>query len=145
DGYTLLVILPDFTFAPALHKNLPVDPIRDFAPISLMSRAPYLLVANPALPARSVNALISLANAYPGKLNFGGGLPGAGTHLMAAWFISLTKIKAGYVPYKGTAQTVVDLLGGNIDVMFSAGVTTIPHIKTGKLRALGTSAAQRSK
>ena len=69
DGYTLLVILPDFTYAPALFKNLPVDPIKDFAPISLMSRTPYLLVVNPTLPAKSVKELIAIANANPGKLS----------------------------------------------------------------------------
>ena len=76
DGYTLLVVLPDFIYAPALFSNLPVDPARDFAPISLMSRTPYLLVINPAVAAKSVKELIALANAAPGKLSFGGGIVG---------------------------------------------------------------------
>ncbi len=145
DGHTLLVVLPDLTFAPALSKDLRVDPIKDFVPISLMSRASYLLVVNPVLPAKSVRELVGLARAQPGKLTFGGGLGGSGTHLMSMWFHHQAGIKAAYVPYRGTAQTVIDLLGGQIDAMFSAGVTTIPHIKTGKLRGLAISAAQRSK
>jgi len=144
DGYTLLTVLPDFTFAPALYKTLPADPIRDFAPISLVSRAPYLLTVYPLLPAKSVKELIVLAQAQPGKLNFGGGLSGAGTHLVAIWFLSLARIKAVYVPYKGgVAQATVDLVAGQIDAGFSTG-STITHIKSGRLRALGISTAQRS-
>jgi tripartite-type tricarboxylate transporter receptor subunit TctC len=132
DGYTLLVILPDFTYAPALFKNLPVDPIKDFAPISLMSRTPYLLVVNPTLPAK------------PGKLNFGGGISGSGTHLMATYLFTLAGIKVSYVPYKGVAQAVVDLLAGQIDAGFTTG-SAVLHVKSGKLRALGISTAQRSR
>ena len=144
DGYTLLAVVPDFTFAPALYSNLPADPIKDFAPISLTSRAPYLLTVNPALPAKSIQELVALAKAQPGKLNFGGGLSGSGTHLIAIWFLSQTGIKATYVPYKGgVAQATVDLLSGQIQAGFSTG-SAISHIKSGKLRALGISTAQRS-
>lgn len=144
DGYTLLAIVPDFTFAPALYRNLPVDPIKDFAPVSLTSRAPYLLTVHPALAAKSVQEFIALARAQPGKLNFGGGLSGSGTHLIAVWFQSLAAIKATYVPYKGgVAQATVDLLAGQIQAGFSTG-STIVHIKSGRLRALGISTVQRS-
>ena len=144
DGYTLLVVVPSFNFASALYKNLPVDPIKDFAPISLMSRAPYLLVVNSSLPVRSVQQLISLAKAHPGKLNFGAGLQGTGTHFISAWFMSLANIKATYVPYKGVAQAVIDVVAGQIDAGFSTAVPLLPHIKSGRLRALGISTGQRS-
>lgn len=144
DGYTLLAILPDFIYAPALYKNLPVDPIRDFAPLSLMTRTPYLLVVNPSLPAKSVKELITLANASPGKLNFGGGLLGTGTHLMSASFFSLANIKASYVSYKGAAQAVNEILAGQIDAGF-ATATAAFQVRSGKLRGLGISTATRSR
>jgi tripartite-type tricarboxylate transporter receptor subunit TctC len=144
DGYTLLVVLPDLTYAPALFSNLPVDPLSDFAPISLMSRTPYLLVANPSLPARSVKGLIAIARAHPGKLNFGGGISGSGTHLMAVSLFTLANIRASYVPYKGVSQAVIDMLAGQIDAGFTTG-SAVTHIRTGKLRALGISTARRSR
>jgi tripartite-type tricarboxylate transporter receptor subunit TctC len=144
DGYTLLVILADFIYGPAVYKDMPVDPIRDFAPVSLMSRTPYLLVVNASLPVRSVKELIDYAHTNPGKLNFGGGISGSATHMIAAYFLAPTKIKASYVPYKGVAQAVTDLVGGQIDAGFSTA-SALPHIRSGKLRAIGISTAQRSK
>ena len=113
DGYTLLAVNPDFTFAPALYKNYPIDPIKDFAPVSLATRAPYLLVVNASTQTKSVKDLIALAHAQPGKLNFGAGNIGAGTHLSTMWFISAAKINATYVPYKGTGPALLDLMGAN--------------------------------
>ena len=144
DGYTLLVVLPDLTYAPALFRNLPVDPLKDFEPISLMSRTPYLLVANPSLPARTVKDLIALARSDPGKLNFGGGISGSGTHLMAVSLFTLANIKASYVPYKGVSQAIIDMLAGQIDAGFTTG-SAVTHVQSGKLRALGISTGQRSK
>jgi tripartite-type tricarboxylate transporter receptor subunit TctC len=144
DGYTLLAVLPDFTYAPALFGNLPVDPARDFAPVSLMSRTPYLLVINPGVAAKSVKELVALTRAAPGKLNFGGGISGSGTHLMTVYLFTAAGIKASYVPYKGVAQAVVEMLAGQIDAGFTTG-SAVTHIKSGKLRALGISTAQRSR
>lgn len=145
DGYTLLAVNPDFTFLPALYKNYPIDPIRDFAPVSLATRAPYLLVVNASSPTKSVKELIALAHAQPGKLNFGAGNIGAGTHLSTMWFISAANIKATYVPYKGTGPALLDLMGGRIDASLTNVLSSGPHVKSGKLRALGISTAQRSK
>jgi tripartite-type tricarboxylate transporter receptor subunit TctC len=144
DGYTLMPILPDFTFAPALFSNLPVDPAKDYAPISLMTRTPYLLVVNSAFPAKNIKEFVAYAKAQPGKLNFSGGLPGTGTHLIAIWFLSQANAKATYVPYKGVSQAVVDLLAGRVDATFATGSATA-HLKSGKLRALGVSTAQRAR
>jgi len=145
DGYTLLAVPPSFAFSPALYKNFPVDPIKDFTPISLVSRAPYLLVVNASLPAKSVKELIALAKAQPGKLNFGAGNPGSGTHLINAWFIQAANINAVYIPYKGTGPALLDLVGGQIHAAITNILSSMPHVKTGKLRALGISFAERSK
>ena len=144
DGYTLMPVLPDFTFAPALFPSLTVSPLRDYAPISLMSRAPYLMVVNAAYPARGIAEFVATAKANPGKVNFAGGLPGTGTHLIAIWFLSQAGVQATYVPYKGVAQAMVDLLAQRVDSTFTTG-SAIPHIKSGKVRAMGLSTAQRSR
>jgi tripartite-type tricarboxylate transporter receptor subunit TctC len=144
DGYTLLAVTPSFTFASALYKNLSYDSIKDFAPISLMTLSPYLLVVHPSVPVKSVKELIALAKARPGRLNFGGGASGSATHLAAMLLISLANLKVAYIPYKGAGPALYDLIGGQIDAIFSTGVSTIPQIKAGKLRALGISTARRS-
>jgi tripartite-type tricarboxylate transporter receptor subunit TctC len=146
DGYTLLVAVPDFTFAPALYKDLPVDPVKDFTPVSLMSRAPFFLAVNATtVPAKTLKEFIALARANPGKFNFGAGLPGVGTHLTSVLFMTQANIKAAYVPYKGVAQAVVDLLAGQIDATVSTGVSVGQHMKSGRLRGLGVTAGQRSR
>lgn len=144
DGYTLMPVLPDFTFAPALFPNLPVSPLKDYVPISLMSRAPYLMVVNTNFPAKNIQEFVAMAKADPGKLNFAGGLPGTGTHLIAIWFLSQAGAQAAYVPYKGVAQAMVDLLAGRVDATFTTG-SAIPHIRSGKVRAMGLSTSQRSR
>ena len=144
DGYTLLSVVPDFTFASALYPNLPVNPSKDFEPISLLTRTPFQLVVNAAFPARILQEFIAKAKADDGKVNIAGGLPGTGTHLLSAWFLSQAGIKATYVPYKGISQAVIDLLAGRVDVTFATASAT-PHIKSGKLRSLGASTAQRAR
>lgn len=145
DGYTLLAVIPSFTFSPALYPAYPVDPVRDFAPVSLLTRAPYLLVVNASLPASSVKELIALARAQPGKLNFGAGNTGSGTHLVTLWFLTAANVDALYVPYRSVGLATLDLVGGRLDATL-ANVLSIGHyVKTGKLRALGISTAQRSR
>ena len=145
DGYTLLAVIPSFTFSPALYASYPVDPVRDFAPVSLLTRAPYLLVVNASTPAASVKELIALARARPGQLNFGAGNTGSGTHLITLWFLSAANIEALYVPYRSVGLATLDLVGGRLDATL-ANVLSIGHyVKTGKLRALGISTAQRSR
>lgn len=144
DGYTLLTVSPSFTFSPALHRDYPVDPIRDFAPVSLLTRAPYLLVVNASLPARSAEELIALARAQPGKLTFGAGNTGSGTHLVTLWFLSAAGIKALYVPYRSVGLAMLDLAGGRTDATLANVLSAVTYVKSGKLRALGISTAQRS-
>ena len=145
DGYTLHAVTPSFTFSPALHKDYPIDPIRDFAPVSLLTRAPYLLVVNAAVPAKSTAELIALAQAQPGKLNFGAGNIGSGTHLVTLWFLSAANIKAAYIPYKSTGIAMQDLVAGRLEATLANILSSGPFVKSGRLRALGISSEQRSK
>ncbi|MGH6691689.1 MAG: Bug family tripartite tricarboxylate transporter substrate binding protein, partial [Gammaproteobacteria bacterium] len=144
DGYTLLAVIPSFTFSPALYKNYPIDPIRDFAPVSLLTRAPYLLVVNPLLSARSVEELVATAQAQPDKLTFGAGNTGSGTHLITLWFLSAAKIRAVYVPYRSVGVAMLDLVGGRIDATLANVLSVGPYVRSGKLRVLGISTAERS-
>jgi len=143
DGYTLLSVVPTLTFGPALHRNLPYDPLKDFAPISFAARAPYLMVAHPVLPVKSLRELLALARARPGQLNMGA-TNGSPNHLAAAWFTSLAKLDIRLIPYKGMGQVMVDVMAGQIQMMFGPLIVTRPHVQTGKLRALAVSSATRS-
>jgi len=145
DGYTLLAIIPSFTFSPALYRNYPVDPVKDFAPVSLMTRAPYLLVVNAGLKVQSAKELIALGKAQPGKLNFGAGNTGSGTHLVTMWFLSAAGVKALYVPYRSVGLAMLDLAGGRLDATLANVLSAGHYVKTGKLRALGISTTQRSR
>jgi tripartite-type tricarboxylate transporter receptor subunit TctC len=145
DGYTLLAVIPSFTFSPALYKDYPVDPMRDFAPISMLTRAPYLLVVNTGLPVKSTKDLIAMGRANPEKLTFGAGNTGSGTHLVTLWFLAAANVKALYVPYRSVGLAMLDLAGGRIDATLANVLSSVHYVKTGKLRALGISTLQRSK
>ncbi len=147
DGHTLLAVGLTFTSSFGLRTGVAIDPIRDFAPISLLTRSPWLLLVNPSVPAKSVKELIALAKARPGVLNFSGGGLGAGTHLLAVWFFQAADIKAAYIPYAsgGTAQSTIDTVAGRADATIVTYFSAKPFLSTGRLRALGISAAQPSK
>jgi tripartite-type tricarboxylate transporter receptor subunit TctC len=145
DGHTLLAVIPSFTFSPALYRNYPVDPVKDFAPVSLLTRAPYLLVVSASLPAGSVKELIELGRARPGQLNFGAGNTGSGTHLATLWFLSAANLSAVYVPYRSVGLATLDLAGGRIDATLANVLSIGQYVKSGKLRALGISTARRSR
>ena len=145
DGYTLLAIVPNFTFAPALMKDARLR-TEDFAPVTLLSRDPYVLSIYPGLPAKSVKEFIALAKSKPGYLNMGSGNIGAGTHMISMLFLSEAGIRneVTYVPYKGTGLAFTDLMGGRNHAAMTSIVSAGPHVKAGKLRALGVTSAQRS-
>jgi tripartite-type tricarboxylate transporter receptor subunit TctC len=143
DGYTLLSVVPTLTYSPALHANLPFDPVRDFSPISLTARAPYIVAVHPALPVRSIRDLIALARSKPGALAMGQ-TNGSPNHLAAAYFIAAANVNIRVIPYKAFGQVLVDAMAGDVQVLFGAVVNTLPHVKAGKLRAIAVSAAQRS-
>jgi tripartite-type tricarboxylate transporter receptor subunit TctC len=144
DGYTLLVITSTHTINPSLHKSLPYDPIRDFSPVTLMASSPTVLVVHPSVPARSVKELIALAKAKPGQLNYGSGGTGSSTHLVAELFKSTAGIDINHVPYKGAGPALIDVLSGQLHFMFSGIVPALPHVKAGKIRALGVTSVARS-
>jgi tripartite-type tricarboxylate transporter receptor subunit TctC len=146
DGYTLLMgSSATHGIAPALYgTRLPFDPIKDFTPISVSVVQKNVLVVNANTPAKDVTELIAYAKANPGKISYGS--PGAGTsqHLSGALFGNMAKIDMTHVPYKGSAAAMTDLLGDRITMMFTDIPTAIPHIKVGRLRALGVTSAQAS-
>jgi tripartite-type tricarboxylate transporter receptor subunit TctC len=144
DGYTLLVISLAHAVNPWLYK-LPYDPIKDFVPIGIMGSGPNVVVVHPSLPVHSIKELIELAKKQPGELQYASAGVGSFQHLGGELF----KLEAGidilHVPFKGGGPAMIDVVGGHTKVMFSSLVQTTPHIKTGKLRALGVGSKERSK
>lgn len=144
DGYTVFMASAGFTINPAIYQKLPFDPIRDFSAISMVARAPNVLVIHPSVPARSVKDLIALARAKPEQLAYGSAGVGAPSHLSGVLFGALARVKIVHVPYKGSGQVMIDLLSGQLQLSFPALSGAIPHIKSGKLIALGVTTRQRS-
>jgi len=145
DGYTLIMgSFGNIIVANSLYKNLKYDPFRDFASIALVSLPPGILVENPAVPAQNVRELIAYAKSNPGRLNYGSPGSGAWNHLFFELFNASAGISIVHVPYKGIAPAVVDLLGGQVQLAISAFPTALPHIRSGKLRALAVTSAKRS-
>ena len=144
DGYTLLMAAPSFTITASLMRPPPYDVVRDFAPVGRATTGQYLIVVHPSLPVTSVKELIALARSRPGQLNFGSGGNGNSTHLCAEYFMSLAKIDMTHVPYKGSGPAIVDLLAGQIHLMFANITAGLPQVKAGRLRALATSGDTRS-
>jgi tripartite-type tricarboxylate transporter receptor subunit TctC len=143
DGYTLLMgSAATHAINVSLYKKLSYDPIKDFAPISLVAEVPNVLVVNPSVPVHNVKELIAYAKANPGRLNFGSSGAGGTIHLSGELFKSMAGVQMTHVPYKGSAPAVNDLLGGQTQVMFDSSV--VPYVKAGKLRALAVTSAKRS-
>ena len=145
DGYTLLVgNMTPIAANPSLYSKLGYDPLRDFAGVTLVAAGPNVLVVNPGLPVKSVQELVAYAKANPGKLNFGSGGAGSPAHLAGEMFKSLTGVAMTHVPYKGTVLSVNDLIAGQVQVVFSDAPPAVPHVKSGKLRALAVTGAKRT-
>ena len=144
DGYTLLAVANTFAVAPSIVSSPGYDPFRDFAAVSLTCLVPQLLVANPALPARSVKDLVALAKARPGEITYATSGAGSTGHMAAELFSRQVGIRMLHVPYKGNAQAIVDVIGGQVMIMFDQISTSEPHVKAGKLRALAVTSRTRS-
>src|SRR4051812_3385440 len=145
DGYTLFFSSPGaLTILPHLQKHVNYDTLRDFAPISLVSVGPFLLITHPSVPAKSVKELLALAKAEPGKLNYASAGNGAANHLAMELFKSMAGVNLTHVPYKGAPQAGTDLIGGSVNLMFNSIPPAIQHIKAGRLRMLAVSPAKRS-
>ena len=144
DGYTVLMATASQPIAVALYPKLNYDLLRDFAPVSLVASTPYVLVVNAGQPVTSVKELIALARAKPGQLHYGSGGSGTPTHLSAEIFRSMAKLDLVHVPYKGVTPALTDLVGGQVQLVFSVVPAALPFVRSGKLRALGVSSAKRS-
>jgi tripartite-type tricarboxylate transporter receptor subunit TctC len=144
DGYTLS--MPgsgSMAIAPTLYKKLPYDPIKDFAPVALVGRIPFVLVVNPHLGVRSVPDLLRLAQEKPGTLSYGSGGAGSPHHLYAELFGTMTGIKMTHIPYKGSAPAIADVVAGHVPLMFSDPAPSVPLVREGKVVALGVSTTTR--
>lgn len=144
DGYTLLGVAGGYTITPVVYSKLPYDPVKDFAPISLVVQAPFLLLTHPSLPVKSVKDLLALARAKPGALDCASAGHGTSTHMAFELFKALSGVKITHVPYKGTGQSLVDAMSGQVHMLFGNVLSSLPHVKAGRLRALGVTTAKRS-
>lgn len=144
DGYTLMHAGITMAINPALRKSLPYVPLRDFAPVSQLTTLPNVMVVANSFPAKTVGEFIALAKAQPGKITYGSSGVGAAPHLSMELFKSLTRIHITHVPYKGSAQALADLMGGQIPSMFDNLPAMLAHIKAGRVRALGVPSERRN-
>jgi len=145
DGYTMLMgSAGPLAINASLFGKMPFDPIKDLAPVTLAASTPNVLVVHPSLRAATVKELIALAKARPGEINFASSGHGTPAHLAGELFNSMVGVKMVHVPYKGAAPALADLLGGQVQLMFSTMPPALPHVKDGKLRALAVTSAKRS-
>ena len=144
DGYTLLLLTTGHTINPSLYPKLGYDLEKDLAPVTQLTAGPMVVVANPSLPAKNIKELISLAKAKPGSLNFGSAGNGSSTHLAPELFSSMAGIKMNHIPYKGSAPALTDLMAGQIQVAFDFMISAMPHVKSGKIKALAVTSTTRS-
>ncbi len=144
DGYTIMMAhIAAFSIMPSLYPKMPYDAARDFAPITLAAIGPNLLVVHPSLPVRNVRELVALAKARPGQLHYAS--PGAGSvqHLSAELFKLQARVDMLHVPYKGSGQSIVDLIAGQVHLNFDSVPPVLPHVRSGRLRALAVTSAKR--
>ncbi len=145
DGYTVMLGTPGpLAINVSLYRKIGYDPLKSFAPVAMVGQVPNILVVNPEVPARTVQELINHGRANPGKLSYASSGNGASSHLAGVLFNNLAGTDFAHIPYKGTGPALTDLLGGQIAMTFTDVLTALPHIKSGKLRALGVTSKQRS-
>jgi tripartite-type tricarboxylate transporter receptor subunit TctC len=143
DGYTLYLASTTFTSSPALVQKLPFDTLRDFAPITRLAVVPGALIVHASLPVKSVKDVIALARSKPGELTFGSAGMGSGSHLGGELFKQVTHVSMVHVPYKGSALVTTALLAGEVMTAFTNPISSLPHVKAGRLKNLGLSSAER--
>lgn len=144
DGYTIALIPSGHAVNASLYRKLPYDSIRDFSPISLVGSSPLVLVVHPALPVRNAKELVWFASARPGELTYSSAGIGSSGHLAGALFDTITGTKMVHVPYKGNALALSDLMGGQVVLTFATTASVMPHVRSGRLRALASTGAMRS-
>ena len=144
DGYTLLMgHIGTLAVNPSIYPNLSYDPVRNFTPVAWVASVPNVLVVHPSVPAKSVKELVALAKSKPGQLNYGSGGNGSAAHLATEYLKLQSQTFMVHVPYRGTAPAVTDLVGGQIQLMFTGGPAVLPFVKSGQLRALAVSSSKR--
>src|SRR6476659_10639723 len=144
DGYTLFFTAASIVVLnPQLYKKLPYDPVKDFRMLAIVTDLPVLMEVHPSVPAKTVAEFVAYAKQNPGKLNFGSAGTGGTTHLAGEMFKQMAGVELMHIPYKGAGPALTDLLAGNIQLMFDTLGTALPPVKSGMLRALGVSSAQR--
>jgi len=144
DGYTLMGVTSGFTITPSIYSKLPYDPVKDFAPVSLVVQAPFLLLTHPALPVKTVKDLLAVARAKPGMLDCATAGYGSSTHMAFELFRVTAGVKITAIPYKGTGPALVDGMAGQVHMLFGNVLSSLAHVKAGKLRALAVTTAKRS-
>jgi len=144
DGYTLIMVTITHSINPGLHKKLPYDSIRDFTPVTLVAASPQILVAHPSLGVSSVKELLNLPKAKTGGINYASSGNGSGGHLAMELFKSMTGLNLVHVPYKGAGPALTDLVGGRVQLMFTSPLAALPHVKSGRLKALAMASRNRS-
>jgi tripartite-type tricarboxylate transporter receptor subunit TctC len=144
DGYTLFLASATHSINPALRNNLPYDTLKDFVPITLVAESPLVFVAHPSLKVGSIRELIAAAKAQPGRINYASSGPGSGGHMSVELLQSLTGINVVHIPYKGAGPALVDVVAGQVQIICTSPLPSMPHVKSGRLRALGMTSLARS-
>jgi tripartite-type tricarboxylate transporter receptor subunit TctC len=145
DGYTLVIGgTGTLALSPHLHRKLPYDPVRDFAPVTMLIASPYVIVVHPSVAANNVKELIALAKARPGQINYASGGAGSAPHFASEMFNTAAGVKLTHVPYKGSTPGVIDLIGGQVQVMFTGIPSVLAYIKTNRVRALAVTGKTRT-
>lgn len=143
DGYTLFLAHTNHSINPTLYRKLTYDIINDFSPVTLVSQSPFVAAVHPSLPAKSVRELLNIAKARPGDINYASAGTGSGTYFAAEYFNGMGKVKMAHVPYTGGGPALTSVIAGETTVYFTPIATGLPHIRSGKLRALGVTATRR--
>jgi tripartite-type tricarboxylate transporter receptor subunit TctC len=144
DGYTALIVSSTYSINPSLYRQLPFDPNKDLQPVTLIAASPFLLMVHPSVPARTTPELIAVAKARPKELTYGSGGKGSSGNLAAELFSGMAGVELTHVPYKGAGPAFIDLLGGQLQLIFGSIVSGMPYAKSGKLRALAITTIKRS-
>ncbi len=144
DGYTLLIAQSTMTIVPSVYRKVRFDPVKDFAPISVIAVVPLLLVGHPSLPARNVKDLITLAKLRPGELDYAAGAYGSNSHLAMELLLMMAGLKMTHVPYKSGNAGLIDALSGRVQLMLGNILVALPHVRSGKFRAYGITSARRA-
>ena len=143
DGYTLLILSTIHLINPSLYKNLPYDPITDFAPIGMLAETSQVVLVHPSLPVKSIQELIVYAKAHPGEINYSSAGNGSQPHLSAELFKSMTGINIAHIPYKGAPQAITDLIAGQVSLTFATGPSAVPVVRSGQARAIAVTTTKR--